>query len=66
MKIASIGASGGMEIGPRLESPLYLLFHGYNGEIKGKPVDLGLQLDDSPIFPKENYLKLIRYKFSAF
>jgi len=29
MKIASIGATGGMEIGPRLESPLCPLLRGY-------------------------------------
>ena len=67
MKIASIGAGGSMEIGPRLEIPLCPLFHGYNGEIKGKPVGhgLGLQLDESPILTKENFLRSIGYKFSA-
>jgi hypothetical protein len=38
MKIGFIGASGGMEIGPRLKSPLSPYFTGYyyNDEIKGK------------------------------
>lgn len=57
------------EDGPRLKSPPYApYFTGYNDEIEGKSIGhgLGLELDEPPILTKENSLKLIRYKVSAF